>query len=80
MVIPPIPTKFSQGVNKISKYFKMQKPSQARTSLAKSYTQASMSSSNTKNVLKIKEAFLSLKAKNINNIQKIIKGDGKHKL
>jgi len=39
-----------------------------------------MSSSNTENVLKIKEAFFSLKAKNIDNIQKIIKGNSKHKL
>ena len=38
-----------------------------------------MTSSNTEDILKIKEAFLSLKAKNINNIQKIIKGNGKFK-
>jgi len=47
--------------------------------LGKLYAQASMTSSNTKDILKIKEAFLSLKAKNINNIQKIIKGNGKFK-
>ena len=39
-----------------------------------------MTGSNTKNVLKIKEAFPSLKVRNINNIQKIIKGNSKPKL
>ena len=68
MVIPSISTKSPKEVNEISKYFKMQKSSQTRTSLGKSYTQASITSSNTENVLKIKEAFPFLKAKNINNI------------
>ena len=79
-MITPIPTKSLKEVNKISKYFKIQKSSQATTSLGKLYGQAFIISSNTNNVLKIKEAFLSLKAKNINNIQKIIKCDGKLKL
>ena len=44
------------------------------------YAQASKSSSNTEKVLKIKETFPSLKANSIDNIQKIIKGNGKPKL
>ena len=41
--------------------------------------QASRTGSNTENILKIKEAFPTLKAKNINNIQQMIKGDSKSK-
>jgi len=41
----------------------------------KSYTQTSLATNNTEKILKIKETFLSLKVKNIENIQKIIKGD-----
>jgi len=66
--LPPISTKSPKKVNEISKYFKMQKPSQARTSLGRLYTQASISSNNTEDILKIKKAFPSLKVKNINNI------------
>jgi len=78
--IPPlIPTKFPKEVKKISKYFKSNKPTQANTSQTKSYTQATKTSSDTKEVLRIKEAFLPLQAKNIKNIQKIIKGNDKPK-
>ena len=79
MVIPSIPTKFPKEVNDISKFFKIQKPSQAKASLERLYAQASKTGSNTEDVLKIKEFFSSLKAKNIDNIQKIIKGNGKPK-
>jgi len=41
----------------------------------KSYAQASLTTNNTEEILKIKETFPSLKEKNIKNIQKIIKGD-----
>lgn len=41
--------------------------------------QASSSKSNTEEILKIKEMFLTLKAKNIKNIQRIVKGDAKPK-
>ena len=44
-----------------------------------SYAQVSKGESNTKSVLKIKEAFPTLKANNINNIQQIIKGNSKPK-
>jgi len=39
-----------------------------------------MIGSNTKNILKIKETFPTLKAKNINNIQGMIKGNSNPKL
>jgi len=47
----------------------------------KSYAQASSmnSSTNTSKILKIKETFLKLQAKKIENIQKIINGKGKPK-
>lgn len=44
-----------------------------------SYIQTSKPISNTEEVLKIKKTFPSLKAKRINNIQKIIKSNGKPK-
>ena len=79
-LLSPIPVKTSKEVNEISKFFKINKLSQANASLDKSYVQASMIGSNTKNVLKIKEAFPTLKANNIDNIQRMIKGDNKSKL
>ena len=75
----PIPAKSPKEIKEISKYFKTTKPSQAKTNPGKSYTQASLAKGNTEEVLKIKEMFPTLKAKNIENIQKIIKGDGKPK-
>ena len=48
---------------------------QAKTNPGKFHAQASLTTDNTKKILKIKEKFPSLKAKNIENIQKIIKGD-----
>ena len=38
-----------------------------------------MTSNNTKNILKIKEVFPTLKTKNIDSIQRMIKGNGKPK-
>jgi len=70
---PPIPVKFSKEVNEISKYFKSNKLTQNNTSQTKSYAQATKTSGNIKKVLRIKETFPSLQAKNIKNIQKIIK-------
>ena len=50
-----------------------------RRDIIKLYTQALSSLSNTKEILKIKEIFLNLQAKKIENIQKIINNDGKLK-
>jgi len=54
-------------------------PTHANISQSKLYAQASKIGSNTKNILKIKEAFPTLKMKNINNIQYMIKGNRKPK-
>ena len=79
--IPPsIPTKIPKEVNKISKFLKLKKLAQANAGPNKSYTQTSKIGSNTESVLKIKEVFSTLKAKSIDNIQRMIKGDGKPKL
>jgi len=74
-ILPFIPAKSPKEVNEISKYFKTTKPFHAKMNHGKSYTQASLATNNTEEILKIKEMFSSLKAKNIENIQKIIKGD-----
>ena len=76
---PLIPAKSLKEVNKISKYFKSNKITKANTNQAKLYAQAVKTSNNTKEVLKIKEAFPFLQAKNIKNIQRIIKGNDKLK-
>ena len=76
---PPIPAKSPKEVNEISKYFKTSKPSSTALNQAKSYAQSAKYVSNTKTVLKIKVAFSSLKAANINNIQKITKGNNNSK-
>ena len=79
--LPPlIPAKSPKKVNKISKYFKSNKPTQANTSQTKLYVQATKTNGNTKEVLRIKKAFSFFQAKNIKNIQKIIKENDKPKL
>ena len=76
---PPIPAKTPKEVNKISKFFKTKAPSHANDNQSMSYAQASKVGSNTKSILKIKEAFSTLKTKNINNIQYMIKDNSKSK-
>ena len=68
----PILAKSLKEVKEISKYFKSTKS--VTNNKAKNFlcTQASKTIGNTEEILKIKEAFPSLKAKNINNIQKNI--------
>jgi len=60
--------KTSKEVNEISKFFKSKKLAQANAGPNESYVQASNTSSNTESILKIKEAFSTLKVKRINNI------------
>jgi len=71
-ISPLIPMKLPKEVKEISKYFKPIKPTKNNNGKNKLYAQASKTSGNTKKVLKIKEAFLSLKAK-------IIKGNNNPK-
>ena len=60
-------------------FSKSKKLAQANASPNKSYAQASKTGSNMESILKIKEAFPTLKAKSIDNIQRMIKGDGRPK-
>ena len=75
-----IPAKSPKEVNKISKYFKPIKPTQNNKLEGRLYTQVSKQNISTiKEVLKIKETFLNLKADKIENIQKIINNIDKSK-
>ena len=81
-----IPAKLPKEVNKISKYFEKNDKQPQK----KSYTQASSSSKSTLfsnlslnitlNTLKIKETFLHLQNKKINQVQKLINGNNKLEL
>ena len=73
---PPILAKSPKEVVKISKFFKKNLDNKGE----KSYAQASSANTNTaRETLNIKEAFLNLQNKKIENIQKIISGSGKTK-
>jgi len=82
---PPLPVKSKREVNVISKYFQNNKPlveAKKPTETKKpamSYAQAIKPSANTSEVLKIKEAFLALNAKKIDQINNIVKGNLKPK-
>ena len=75
---PPIPAKLNKEVKKISKYFKKIKKPTATKLYAQALTfntNPNITSKNiTMNILKIKEAFLSLSNKKINIVQKIVNG------
>ena len=63
-------------MNEISKYFKPTKKATDSKAINMLYAQGSKKTiGNTEKVLKIKETFPTLKAKNIENIQKIINGN-----
>ena len=76
---PPIPAKSQKKVNVISKYFKNIKLATNSKQPPKSYAQASKQNINTFEVIKIKEAFPSIGAKKINQINNIVKGTPKTK-
>ena len=81
---PPLPPKFAKEVNAISKYFQNKKPSTKNkknegSNLTKSYAQASKSLASTTDILKIKEAFPTLNAKKIKQVNNIVKGNLKPK-
>jgi len=75
----PISTNLPKEIKEISKYFKTTKQSKNTKSHNISYAQVSKGNNNTKDVLKIKEIFPNLQANKIENIQKIIRDDGKPK-
>jgi len=82
---PPLPVKSKREVNVISKYFQNKKLSAENKNLVgnkkstMSYTQATKPSVNTSEVLKIKETFLALNTKKIDQINNIVKGNSKSK-
>jgi len=76
---PSILVKLPKEVRQISKYFKTTNLINNNKNNNKLYAQVSNADNNTREVLKIKKTFLNLQAKKIENIQKIIRGDGKPK-
>ena len=76
---PPVPAIPPKKVNEISKYFKTSNSNNPDNNKGKLYAQTSKVGSSTKEILKIKDAFPSLKADKIDNIQKIINGGSKLK-
>ena len=72
---PPLPAKSKSEVNTISKYFKGNKTTTNHMKSTKSYAQASRQTASTSDVLKIKESFLALNAKQIDSVNNIIKGN-----
>ena len=82
---PPLPAKSKKEINVISKYFQAKNPSGNNAknppskSTPKSYTQAANNLVNTSDVLKIKEAFPSLNASKIDQVNSIVNGQSKPK-
>ena len=81
---PPLLAKTKKEINVISKYFHkrpMTNNSEGSTNQqnSKSYTQVSKTKINTSEVLKIKETFLALNAKEINQVNDIVNGQSKPK-
>ena len=82
---PPLPAKSKKEINTISKYFHSKKNTvennnqPSKLSSGKSYAQASKPSVNTSKVLKIKEAFPSLNAQKIDQVNNIVNGQNKAK-
>jgi len=70
----PVLAKSQKEVNAISKYFKSNKPATDPKKSAMLYAQASKQNTSTSEVIKIKEAFPSIGAKKINQINNIVNG------
>ena len=76
---PLIPAKTSKEINEISKFFKRNSQPKDKSDNRKLYAQALASSTNIKEILKIKETFPNLHARKIENIQKVINNNGNPK-
>ena len=77
--LPPLLAKSKKEVNIISKYFQSNKTTINSKKQNKSYAQVSKQTVNTSEVLKIKESFPTLNAKEIDQINNIVKGNLKSK-
>ena len=83
--LPPLPAKSKKEINAISKYFHLKENSvesnnqPSKLYSGKSYAQASKPSVNTSEVLKIKEAFPSLNAQKIDQVNNIVNRQNKTK-
>ena len=82
---PPLPAKSKKEINIISKYFHPKNPLTNKTDRStnlqtnKSYVQASKTTTNMSNVLKIKETFPALNAKKIDQVNNIVHRQSKLK-
>ena len=76
---PPILAKSQKKVNVIFKYFKNKQLKTLNPENNKTYAQASKQSTSTLDVIKIKDMFLSIGAKKIDQINEIIKETSKPK-
>jgi len=83
--LPPLPAKTKKEVNIISKYFLPNKPMVENkvqgnfNNSGKSYAQATKTSNNILEVLKIKEMFTSLNAQKVDQVNNIVNGQTKPK-
>jgi len=83
--LPPLPAKSKKEINVISKYFQPKKSTVVNNgqgynvNSGKSYAQASKTSVNTSEVLKIKETFPSRNAQKIDQVNDIVNGQSKPK-
>jgi len=83
--IPPLLAKSKKEINVISKYFHPRNPSTNKTDKStnlqnnKSYAQASKTTTNTSDILKIKETFPALNAKKIDQVNDIVHKQSKPK-
>jgi len=77
---PPLPVKSKSEVNTILKYFKGNKTTTNHSKPTKSYAQASRQTVSISDVLKIKESFPALNAKQIDRVNNSVKGNPNPKL
>ena len=85
---PPLPAKSKKEINTISKYFQPNKSAIVNKNIGnngsksqgnKSYAQASKTAASTSEVLKIKETFPALNAKEIDQVNSIVNGNERKK-
>ena len=76
--LPPLSTKPKKEINTIPKYFQLKNQSDKNKTPSrnpgKSYAQATKPLATTSDVLKIKEAFPSLNAKKVDQVNNIVNG------